>query len=138
MPPTSLRSRLVLVVEDHPDTQSAVAMHLAECGFEVAVASDGLTALQFIRENHPALVYLDLNLPHISGYDVCEQIRADPDLKDIIVLMTSARGSLDVRAHALEAGADAYVPKPYSLEQLVASVEELAPLSAIADQLSRT
>jgi DNA-binding response OmpR family regulator len=117
----------VLVVEDHPDTQSAVAEQLAECGFEVAVASDGIEALRMIREKRPALVYLDLNLPHISGYDVCEQIRADPELADVVILMTSARGTLDVRAHALEAGANAYVPKPYSLEQILSHVEQLAP-----------
>jgi DNA-binding response OmpR family regulator len=117
----------VLVVEDHPDTQSAVAEHLSESGFEVAVASDGLAALAMIRERRPTLVYLDLNLPHISGYDVCEQIRADPELEDVFILMTSARGTLDVRAHALEAGANAYVPKPYSLEQLVSHLERLKP-----------
>jgi DNA-binding response OmpR family regulator len=121
------RSRLVLVVEDHPDTQSAVAEHLAQLGFEVAVASDGLSALALIRERRPTIVYLDLNLPHISGYDVCEQIRADPELQNVAILMTSARGTLDVRAHALEAGADAYVPKPYSLEQLVSHLERLKP-----------
>ena len=126
MPREIDRERLVLVVEDHPDTQSAVAEHLAESGFEVAVASDGLAALEFVRERHPQVVYLDLNLPHISGYDVCEQIRADPALADIVIVMTSARGSLDVRAHALEAGADAYVPKPYSLERLLAQVNDLA------------
>ena len=126
--------RLVVVVEDHPDTQSAVAEQLRECGFEVEVASDGLTALAIIRERRPELVYLDLNLPHISGFDVCEQIRADPELKDVVILMTSARGTLDVRANALEAGADAYVPKPYDFEQLLAQVEKL---SLERDELSR-
>src|SRR5215475_4006688 len=128
------RSRLVVVVEDHPDTQSAVAEQLRECGFEVAVAGDGITALEIIRQRRPELVYLDLNLPHISGFDVCEQIRADPDLKDVVIVMTSARGTLDVRANALEAGADAYVPKPHDFEQLMAHVRKL---SIGRDELSR-
>ena len=135
MPRRLDRSRLVVVVEDHPDTQSAVAEQLRECGFEVAVASDGITALRIIRERRPEIVYLDLNLPHISGFDVCEQIRADPDLKDVVILMTSARGTLDVRANALEAGADAYVPKPYDFDQLLAHVERL---SLDRDELTRT
>ena len=116
---------LVLIVEDHPDTQSMVAEHLTEHGFEVLVAADGLTAMQIVRDRRPELVYLDVNLPHISGYDVCEQIRADPELEDIAILMTSARHSIDVHAYSLEAGADVYMPKPYNFQQLTEQVERL-------------
>jgi DNA-binding response OmpR family regulator len=126
-PPAESNPRpLILVVEDHPDTQSLVAEHLRQNGFEVALASDGVTAMELIRERRPELVYLDLNLPHISGYDVCEQVRADPDLKDVAILMTSARTTVDVRAFALEAGADAYLPKPYDLEELTSHIEQLS------------
>jgi len=119
------RGLLVLVVEDHPDTQSMVAEHLTERGFEVVVAADGITAMQIIRDRRPRLVYLDVNLPHISGYDVCEQIRADPELNDVAVLMTSARHSIDVHAYSLEAGADVYMPKPYNFNELMGHVERL-------------
>src|SRR5262245_60975567 len=77
---TNPRGQLVLVVEDHEDTQSCVAEQLADYGFEVLTASDGESALSLIRERHPALVYLDMMLPNVSGYDVCEEIRADPSL----------------------------------------------------------
>jgi two-component system phosphate regulon response regulator PhoB len=117
--------RLVLIVEDDPDVQEAAAEHLTERGFEVVLASDGDTALQIVRERRPAIVYLDLNLPHISGYDVCEAVRTDPTLSDVAILMTSARGSIDVRAYSLEAGADAYLPKPYDLDELSDRIEEL-------------
>jgi two-component system, OmpR family, phosphate regulon response regulator PhoB len=73
-------------------------------------------------------VCLDLNLPRISGYDVCEQIRADVALKDISILITSARNSLDVRVFSLEAGADAYLTKPYGLKQLAGEIERLFEL----------
>jgi DNA-binding response OmpR family regulator len=114
---------VILVVEDHPDTQSAVAEHLSQRGFEVLVASDGETAMRLARARRPDLVYLDLCLPHISGYEVCEQIRADQDLRDLVVLMTSARGPVERVAHSLEAGADVYVSKPFDLEELAEHIE---------------
>src|SRR6266496_1372613 len=119
------QTRLVLVVEDHPDTQFVLAEHLARAGWEVAVASDGDSALRIVRERHPEVVCLDLNLPNISGYDVCEQIRTDPNLDGVLILMTSARHTLDVRAHSLDAGADAYLPKPFDLDELTGAVEAL-------------
>jgi two-component system chemotaxis response regulator CheY len=119
------RHRLILVVEDHPDTQSAVAELLIERGWDVSLASDGDIALHSMRENRPELVCLDLNLPNISGYDVCEAMRSDPLLKDIPVLMTSARVTLDVRANSIEAGADVYLAKPFDFDDLAARIEAL-------------
>jgi DNA-binding response OmpR family regulator len=121
----ALRKPSILVVEDHPDTQSALAEHFEERGWNVAVASDGEAALRLARESPPDIVCLDLNLPNSSGYDVCEQMRADPTLETVIILMTSARSTLDVRAFALDAGADAYLSKPYKLDELVAVIERL-------------
>jgi DNA-binding response OmpR family regulator len=116
---------LVLAVEDHPDTRSAIAEHLAERGWAVEVALDGDTALRLAREQRPDLLYLDLNLPGISGFEVCEHIRADPLLKDVAILITSARRAVDVHAYSIEAGADAYLAKPYDLDRLTAVLEEL-------------
>jgi DNA-binding response OmpR family regulator len=121
---------LILVVEDDPDIQSLVAEHLMALGFDVCLAPDGEIAMQLIRERRPDVVCLDLNLPSISGYDVCEQIRADPASKDISILITSARNSLDVRVFSLEAGADAYLTKPYGMKQLTDEIERLFQLRA--------
>jgi DNA-binding response OmpR family regulator len=121
---------LVLVVEDEPDIQSLVAEHLIDAGFDVCLASDGEVALRIIRERLPALVCLDLNLPRISGYEVCEQIRADPELEGISILITSARNSLDVRVFSLEAGADAYLIKPYALTDLADEIDRLFAVRA--------
>jgi DNA-binding response OmpR family regulator len=122
--------RLILVVEDEPDIRSLVAEQLIAAGYDVCLASDGETALQLVRERRPGLVCLDLNLPRISGYDVCEQIRMDPAANDIAILMTSARNSLDIKAFSLEAGADAYLAKPYPLQRLTAEIDELFELRA--------
>ena len=96
---------LLLVVEDEPNVLSMVAQHLMAAGFDVCLAPNGEVTLALIRERLPAVVCLDLNLPRISGYDVCEQIRADPAIQDISVLIKSARNSFDVRVFALERGA---------------------------------
>ncbi|HKQ69814.1 MAG TPA: response regulator [Polyangiaceae bacterium] len=117
--------RLVLLVEDEPSLRRQVAEHLTRAGLEVVAVTDGHAALSMIRERRPDLVCLDLRLPRISGYEVCEQIRVDPDLRDVAVLMTSERFSLEVRAHSYEAGADGYIDKPYTLDQLTKEVTRL-------------
>src|SRR5689334_9707713 len=117
--------RLVLVVEDEPDIRSIVAEHLQAEGYDVCLAPTGEIAMQVVRERRPGVVCLDLNLPRISGYDVCEQIRADLTLQDVAILITSARHSLGAMVFSLEAGADAYLAKPYKLTQLSAEIERL-------------
>jgi CheY-like chemotaxis protein len=123
--------KLVLVVEDHEDTQTCVAQQLEDYGFEVATASDGESAMRMMRERRPALVYLDMNLPNVSGYDVCEQIRTDPDLQDIPVVMTSAQKSVAVRASCIEAGADAFVPKPFQLDVFAKMIARMVSRAAV-------
>jgi DNA-binding response OmpR family regulator len=121
----SPRRRFVLLVEDEPSLRRHAAQHLTRLGLEVVEVNDGDDALSAMRERRPDLLLLDLNLPRISGYEVCEQVRSDPQLKDLIVLVTSERESLEARAHSFEAGADAYLGKPYSLRQLAKEVHRL-------------
>ena len=116
---------LILVVEDHADTQACVAEQLADRGFEVVTASDGESAMRSIRERRPALVYLDMNLPTLSGYDVCEQLRADSSFQDLPIVMTSAQTSITVRAACMDAGADAFVPKPFQLDAFANLIESM-------------
>jgi two-component system chemotaxis response regulator CheY len=117
--------RIALVVEDDPSQRKQVIEHLTRLGLEVVAVSDGHAALSRIRERRPDLVCIDLSLPHISGYEVCEQIRSDPALQDLAVIMTSERASLEERAHSYEAGADAYLSKPHSLAKLAHEVTRL-------------
>ncbi len=121
----ALPRRFVLLVEDEPSLRKHAARHLTRLGLEVVEVSDGDDALSAMRERRPDLLFLDLNLPRISGYEVCEQVRSDPHLKDLMVLVTSERASLEARAHSFEAGADAYLGKPYSLRQLANEVHRL-------------
>src|SRR5258708_5725063 len=117
--------RLVLVVEDEPSQRKHVTEHLNRLGLEVIAVADGYAALSCIRERRPDLLCVDVSLPHISGYEVCEQIRTDPELRDLAVIMTSERASLEERAHSYEAGANAYLSKPYSLDKVAKEVNRL-------------
>ena len=117
--PTSDR---VLVVDDEADIVALVAYHLAKAGFKVSTASSGADAIAMARQERPALIVLDLMLPGMSGYDVLEQLRADPALHDIAVLMLTARREEVDRIHGLSLGADDYLTKPFAPQELVLRV----------------
>ena len=119
----------VLLVEDEPSLKKQVAAHLTHVGFDVVAVADGDAALTALRDRKPHLVFLDLNLPRISGYEVCEQIRTDPEMRELLVLMTSERLNLEARAHSYEAGADSYLGKPYTLDELTREVRRLLDAS---------
>jgi CheY-like chemotaxis protein len=103
---------LVLVVEDEPETRKLLRKYLEKLGLDVLEAATGKAALAVLETHLPALVCLDLMLPEISGYDVCERIRAAPRMQGMPVLVISARSQPSDRALAEELGATAYLIKP--------------------------
>jgi two-component system phosphate regulon response regulator PhoB len=120
-PPTPAGER-VLVVDDEPDIVALVAYHLAKAGYRVATASSGTDALESVRRERPALLVLDLMLPGMSGYDVLEQLRADEVTRDVAILLLTARREEPDRIHGLSLGADDYLTKPFSPQELVLRV----------------
>ena len=112
----------VLVVDDEPDIVALVAYHLARAGYRVSTASSGPDALDAARRERPALVVLDLMLPGMSGYEVLEQLRAGDDTRGVAVLMLTARREEQDRIHGLSLGADDYLTKPFSPQELVLRV----------------
>lgn len=116
----------VLVVEDSPMFRRMLSDMLQELGFtNIQEASSGQAALERLQEQPPDLVCLDLTLPDISGYEVCEHIRATAALRDVPVLMISARTQTMDRAQAEEAGASGYLIKPFTPEELRQQVERV-------------
>jgi DNA-binding response OmpR family regulator len=110
--------RTVLVVEDSPLFRKMVGEFLHALGIErVLEASNGRAAMEFLAAGRPDLVCLDLTLPDVSGYDLCEYIRGTKALATVPVLMISARGTLLDRAQAEEVGADGYLTKPFSQDE---------------------
>ena len=112
----------VLVVDDEPDIVALVAYHLAKAGYRVSTAATGTDALVAAQEEHPALIVLDLMLPSMSGFEVLEQLRASAATRDIAVLMLSARKDEPDRIRGLSLGADDYLAKPFSPQELVLRV----------------
>jgi two-component system phosphate regulon response regulator PhoB len=116
----------VLVVEDEADLQQLIAFHVRNAGFAVELARTGEAALARAKETHPLVVVLDLMLPDMLGTAVCGAIRHTPSLRDVGVLMVTARTSENDRIEGLEAGADDYLGKPFNVRELVLRVQSLA------------
>jgi len=112
----------VLVVDDESDIVALVEYHLARAGYRVSTASTGTEALEAARREQPALVVLDLMLPGMSGYEVLEALRADDDTRGVAVLMLTARREEHDRIQGLSLGADDYLTKPFSPQELVLRV----------------
>jgi DNA-binding response OmpR family regulator len=118
-------SKEILIVEDEPGVVAAIQFLMEQQGYCVKIAENGEDALDLILKNKPHLVLLDIMLPGISGWEVCEKIRTNPDCRDIkIVFLTARRDEAEV-ARGLALGADAYITKPFKNDQLVASVKAL-------------
>ena len=112
----------VLVVDDEADIVALVAYHLVKAGYRVSTAASGPDALAAARQERPALIVLDLMLPGASGYEVLEQLRAHPATRDTAVLMVTARREEPDRIKGLSLGADDYLTKPFSPQELVLRV----------------
>ncbi len=120
-PPPPVTDR-VLVVDDEPEIVALVAYHLAKAGYRVATASSGQDAIDIARRERPALVVLDLMLPGMSGFEVLEVLRSDDNTRDVAVLMLTARREEVDRIRGLSLGADDYLTKPFSPQELVLRV----------------
>jgi DNA-binding response OmpR family regulator len=116
---------LVLCADDDEDILSLVALRLERAGFRVATATDGEQAVEIARSSRPDLAVLDVMMPKLTGYEVLEELRGDESLREMKVILLSARVQESDVARGLEAGADAYLAKPFKAQDLVTKVEEL-------------
>ena len=139
MTPSPTEGERILVVDDEPDIVALVVYHLAKAKYRVSSATSGSDALALAKRERPALIVLDLMLPGMSGFDVLDQLRADPDTASIAVLMLTARKDEPDRIRGLELGADDYLTKPFSPQELVlrvgAILRRVSANAAGSDQL---
>jgi DNA-binding response OmpR family regulator len=116
-------SQRILVVEDEADIAGLIKHTLERAGHtDVQVVGSGDAALKSVADHPPALVVLDLNLPVVSGIDVCRILRAQPETAKLPIIMVTARTSESERIAGLDLGADDYITKPFSLRELAARV----------------
>lgn len=111
-----------LIVEDHPDQAQLVARQLRLRNYEPVVAGTGETGLRLARQLHPDVIVLDLMLPDINGFDVCRRLRSDRETMLTPVVMLTALSDMDNRIQGFRVGANAYVTKPYGIDELLGAI----------------
>jgi DNA-binding response OmpR family regulator len=115
----------ILIADDEPHIVTALEFLLVHSGYEVDVARNGDEALAQIRSGRPDLVLLDVMMPVRSGYEVCREVRATPELAGTKVVMLSAKGAQGDVGRGMEAGADLYITKPFSNRELIDKIRQL-------------
>ena len=116
---------MILVVDDEPYITRSLEFILKKAGYDVATATNGEDALSAVRVAQPRLMFLDIMMPRKNGYDVCREIKGDPDLTDIYIIMLTAKGQGADREQGLIVGADEFITKPFSPSQVLTRVREL-------------
>lgn len=124
---------LALIIDDDADFRRFVSDCLRGAGWEVAEAGDGEAGLGLARTRHPRAVICDLLMPRGNGFQVCRTLRADPQLRHVTIIVTSGRVFPADRDAALEAGADAYLIKPFAPSHLLGVLEQSAPVPGAGD-----
>ncbi len=130
-------ARSILVVDDDEDQRRVLALLLRKHGFEVTTAPDGQAALDMVKSEDPALVLLDVNMPGITGFEVCQRIKANPDTRLTPVVLVTTLTAIEDRVRGLEAGADDFLSKPVDRNELLARTRSLLNLKAYVDELEK-
>src|SRR4030081_3470759 len=120
----------VLVIDDSNTIRRSAEMFLRQAGFEVILAEDGFDALAKISDHQPRVIFVDIMMPRLDGYQTCALIKQNPTLKSTPVIMLSSKDGVFDRARGRLAGSDRYLTKPFTKEGLVAAVEEYVKPSA--------
>ena len=115
----------IMIIEDEEDIVTLLRYNLEKEGFETCVATEGDKAFNAIKINQPTLILLDWMLPGMSGIDICKQVRYDNDLRNVPIIMLTARGEEADKIKGLTIGADDYMTKPFSVPELIARIRAL-------------
>jgi DNA-binding NarL/FixJ family response regulator len=118
-------SAQLLLVDDEPGLREAVKEYLQESGFSVQVASNAREGWELMQQNTPDLVISDIMMPQVDGYQFLKQLRDDPRFQALPVVFLTAKGMTGDRIQGYQAGVDAYLPKPFDPDELIAIVENL-------------
>ena len=118
-------AKRILIADDEPNIVISLEFLLKREGYEVVVATNGAAALASVREQRPDLAILDVMMPQRNGFEVCQDLRADPQMQGLPIIMLTAKGRDTEVAKGLALGADHYMTKPFSTRELVARVKDL-------------
>ncbi|MCG7897735.1 MAG: response regulator [Candidatus Thiodiazotropha weberae] len=120
----------ILVVDDEPNIVLSLEFLMKKAGYNVTTANNGVDALNSIKQQRPDLVLLDVMMPQMDGYEVCQAVRGDPELSSVRIIMLTARGRDVERDKGMALGADDYVTKPFATQELVEKVKSLLDRSS--------
>ena len=132
MSDTTLGPIKVLVIDDSNTIRRSAEMFLRQAGFEVILAEDGFDALAKIIDHQPKVIFVDIMMPRLDGYQTCALIKQNPNLKSTPVIMLSSKDGVFDRARGRLAGSDRYLTKPFTREALIETVNEYAKPSSVA------
>ncbi|HEX4797996.1 MAG TPA: response regulator [Burkholderiales bacterium] len=130
-------SRRVLIVDDEPNIVTSLEFLMRGSDYEVKVARNGEEALRLAGSFRPDVLLLDVMMPQRSGFEVCRKIRENPVLRDVKIIMLTAKGRDVEKEKGLDLGANAYVTKPFSTKELMNTVRALLPDSKVSDMSRR-
>lgn len=127
----------ILIADDNPTNVELLEVYLSGYDCEIAVAVDGWDTLDKVAEFRPDLILLDIMMPKLSGFEVCEQLKADPKTKNIMILMVTALNELGDIERAVAAGCNDFLSKPVNKLELTKRVENMLKLRHITDENER-
>jgi len=132
------RPSRVLVVDDNVQNLELLVEYCESIGLATTRAVDGLEALQAVNQLPPDLILLDIMMPRMSGFEVCQKLKSDPATRDIPIIMVTALNEMGDIERAVEAGTDDFLSKPVNRLELVTRVQTLLKLRHLRDELDRT
>lgn len=118
-------NNIIAIIDDEPNIRETATFILELEGYDVVTACNGEEALGLLRKERPKIVLLDVMMPKKNGYEVCAELKADPELKDIFVVMLTAKGQKMDKQKAMEVGADHYMTKPFDDEEILQILDKL-------------
>ncbi len=127
----------ILIADDNQTNVELLEAYLSGRDCEIAIAVDGRDTLDKVAEFHPDLILLDIMMPKLSGFEVCEQLKASPETRGIMILMVTALNELGDIERAVSAGCDDFLSKPVNKVELLKRVDNMLKLRDVTDELQR-
>jgi len=121
----AMEQKKILVADDNENIREALTYLLEDEGYQLWLAKDGAETITKVREFRPDILFLDIMMPEINGYDVCRAIKSDPILKNTYVIMLTAKGQVAEQERGKEVGADEYIVKPFSPMEILTKIKNI-------------
>ena len=118
------KSAKIMIVDDEFFISRSLAFMLEKEGYECVTANDGEEALKLVAQEKPDIMFLDINMPNKNGYEVCIEIKKNPETRDIVVIMLTAKGRVEFEDKGFDAGADDFLLKPYDPNLIISMIEK--------------